>query len=215
MLPDESDNQPNSLTTRGIELEHIPPAGHTQEDNSAIFLTYLSFLGDVEKTSAATNVVVPYIWQLAKKEGWQAKVDALIALKKEQGSDALAREINRVTNYVQAVRFRNVIDRVLRTVTKTDEDFDDFLTQHGKEVRNTSCKTVVELVKAAQIVHSMTYASLGDTCGERVSRDEDATVSSTLFASLAKKAGIAMSPTSSDPTASARAKLLEPPVPAT
>jgi len=194
-----------------VSLDLVPDSRFTGPvDNSTIFLTYLSFLGDADKTAAALNVVPAYVRDLAEREHWQVKVDGLRTLRQTDGADALARELNRVSNYVQAVRARNLVDRVLRTVTKSEEEFDQFITQNGKEFSNRSCKTVTDLIKAMQAVHSMTYAALGDTCGERTNRDDEPGLATgVLLKSLATLAGAPVSPTAIDATSAARQILVD------
>lgn len=204
----------DSVVAAAIIENDLTPISKSEApvDNSTIFLTFLSFLGDVPKTAAALGITQSFISDLAVKEAWAPKVEALLVLKREQGADALARELNRVVNYVQAVRLRNIIDRTLRRVTADDDAFENFITNHGKENSNTTCKTLAELMKAAQIAHLMTYAALGDTCGERIQRDDDTGVSSGLLRSLAKIAGKAQDPIDIDSTKVAREGLLQAPV---
>lgn len=203
---------PSVVAQTAVDLELVPDsklAGPV--DKSTIFLTYLSFFGDVEKTSIALDIAAEYITKLADAENWASKVAALVTMRKDQGADAVARELNRTVNYVQSVRLRNIIDRTLREITKDEDAFENFLTSYGKDSTNRSCKALTELVKAAQTVQLMTYSALGDTCSERTARDPvEGAQASSLFSHLSRIASTPQDPVkSADPTGEARQGLLE------
>lgn len=200
--------QESVVTTVACEIDAVKTDQSQPHDISTIFLTYLQFLGDVEKTAAALNIVPMAVDQYAKKENWRKAVDRLLVLRESQGADALAREINRVTNYVQSVRLRNVVDRVILRMTRDEESFTDFLTLTTKGAANRSCKAIAELVKAAQMAQQMSYVALGDTSGERIERDEEVGVAGTLLKRLAEQADGA-TVTHGDATSSARAGYVE------
>lgn len=185
----------------GVQVE--PPASRMlAPDQGTIFLTYLSFMGDRDKVAAALHISPGLVVELETSQGWRTKIESLQALKLEKGADALARELNRVMNFVQSARLRALVDRAIRSVTETDRAFEDFMTNHGKHTSNTTCRAIADLVKAAQTVHEMTYASLGDTATERkhAADDPGSGVSGVLAALSRLSAGAlpAVSP-SSDP----------------
>jgi len=156
-------------------------------------MTFLSFLGDASKTAVALNLAVAQVEQLAIDNQWHAKVEELKALGREGGADTLARELNRVKAFIQATRLFNIVDRVIRTVTQNDQSFEDFISQQGKDTVNTSCKAVAELVKAAEVVQNMLYRAVGDSLGERATRNETGGIATDLLKALATMgaAGIA------------------------
>jgi hypothetical protein len=160
-------------------------------DRSVVFLTYLTFLGDADKTAAALDIPAWEVEALVESEGWKPKAAALARLRKDHGADALLREMNRVTNYVQGVRLRHVVDRVLKMLG-TDAGFDEFTTHRTKDTANFSAMGIVELRKAAEVAHRLTYQALGDSVGERLSReDSESQVSASVIKSLASMAGVA------------------------
>jgi hypothetical protein len=141
-------------------------------DNISVFLTFVTFLGDVDKTAAALHMPAEDVKALAIVNGWFEKVDELNKLRtQEGGAAALAREINRTVNYVQTVRLRNMLDRAIRHVTRNEKRFRDFLRSHGKDASNISSRAPLELVKAVETVQRMSYAALGDTVSERLEGD--------------------------------------------
>lgn len=194
-------NDPNLVAPPAPEKGHV--------DNTTIFLTYLSFLGDVDKTAAACNISCLYVDEIARTEKWGDKVAALVTLRKDKGADALARELNRTTNFVQGVRIRNLIDKVLAEVFNNEVKFEDLITSRGKNADNTTMKGIVELAKAAEIAHRLTYQALGDSMVERATRDEDAEANQVSLGVL--RALAAASPTQKiiDPSAPARGLLID------
>lgn len=141
-------------------------------DNVSIFLTFVTFLGDVDKTAAALHMQPEDVKAMATVNGWIEKVDELNKLRtQEGGAAALAREINRTVNYVQTVRLRNMLDRAIRHVTRNEKRFRDFLRSHGKDATNISSRAPLDLVKAVETVQRMSYAALGDTVSERLEGD--------------------------------------------
>lgn len=142
-------------------------------DRGTLLLTYLSFLGDADKTAAALHTTVSYVRKEAIAGGWESQVARFVALKQQQGTDALAKELNRTVNYVQAVKLRNLLDRVIQRITDEKHTFDDFVRARGKDQDNFSAKGAVDLVKAIETVHKMTYQALGDSLGERVTSEKD------------------------------------------
>lgn len=188
------------------------PVAETVQQRSeptTVFLTYLSCLGNVQKTAAALMLDVSFVEMLAKREGWEVKVKALLALRKEQGAEALARELNRTVNLVQAVRLRNVIDQIIRRITDDTASFEDFISSRSAKCDNVSMRNMTDLVKACESIHRMTYQALGDSLSERIDRDDDADATTTSLAVL--KALAVIQP--NDPAASARQLICGRPTP--
>lgn len=181
-----------------------PPANLV--DPTTAFLTYISFLGDVQKTAAALDVSAGWLTDMAQRENWAAKVEALIALKKEKGAEALAREFNRTACFVQGVRIRNLIERVLAQVFADEHRFEDLIAQRSAKVDNFTAKGLVELAKAAEIAHRLCYQALGDSLTERVARDEDD--ASIVSLGVLRALSQATSSDITDPTKHVRQKLL-------
>lgn len=197
------DNPPVSspISEIACEAELVAPR-HEEKgpvDRGTLLLTYLSFLGDAEKTAAALHTTVVYVRREAVAGGWESQVQRFVALKQEQGTDALAKELNRTVNYVQAVKLRNLLDRVIQRITDEKLSFDDFVSARGKDKDNFSAKGAVDLVKAVETVHKMTYQALGDSLGERVTSEKDEgakNVSLSVLRALAATTGTTLAGTS-------------------
>lgn len=173
-------------------------------DTGTMLLAYLSFMGDVEKTAAALHVVPEYIQRQAIAHKWDVQIDRLKQLKQQQGTDALAKELNRTVNFVQAVRLRNLFDRLVRDMTDDPKIFAEFTTIRGTpgtekvpaKPDQSTCKPLLELAKAIAEIHRMTYLALGDTQGERSEKDEGASnISLSVLRALSASAGTALDPT--------------------
>lgn len=185
---------------------HFPTAETSQQRHelTTVFQTYVACLGNAQRTAAALMLSVDFVEMAAKRESWDDKVKALLALRKESGAEALAREINRVANVVQAVRLRNLIDRVIRRITDSEQCFEDFVSNRSAKSDNVTMRNLADLAKACETTHRLTYNALGDSLTERIDRDEDAGVNATSMAVL--KALSIVSP--DDATAGARKLLL-------
>lgn len=160
-------------------------------DRPAILQVYLATFGDAEKTAMILNTDVRVIESYAAEENWQKKVDALRKLRAEHGADALARELNRTANFVQAIRLRKMLDRFIKNVCRKGK-FEDFCTNHGKNASNISFKAPLELVKACQLVQDMTYNALADNkTARKASESEDSESNSSLAVFRMLNAGVA------------------------
>jgi len=145
----------------------VAPISPEVVDRSAMFLTYLAFMGDVQRTAAALMVDPVRVSEAAEFEGWDKRVKHLLGVKSDMGPDEFLRELNRVVNFVQAVRLRSIMDEVLKRVQGPESSLDDFLTQSTKDVSNRSAKGLLEIIKCCEAVHRMTYTALGDLPGKR------------------------------------------------
>lgn len=185
--PPPADNQPVSLPLVREVVEANPgmlaPASPDAVDRSTMFLTYLAFLGDVQRTAAALMIDPAKVEAAAAYEGWDRKVTHLKSVKSSMGPDEFLRELNRVVNFVQSLKLRNIMDRVLAKLGH-DAGLDEFLTTRTKDSTNRTCKTVAEIVKACEAVHRMTYTALGDAPAKRSMDDGDAGKSSLALSIL-------------------------------
>jgi hypothetical protein len=147
----------------------LPAVNKNTLDVSQIFLTYLTFGGDVDRTSIAVNLDREIVMNLAKAENWPAKLDQLTKLNDGADSKVLQVQINRAINYVQAHRLRAIVDKVISHLsTKRAEDIVDLFTRVGKNGEpEFSARPLTDLVKAAESCQVMTQRALGDTASER------------------------------------------------
>lgn len=165
----EGDSQPLSIPlvreTVSQHPEIMAPVSADQIDRSAMFLTYLAFLGDIHRTAAALMVDPLKVKAAAEHEGWDKKVKHLTQVKNDLGPDEFLRELNRVVNFVQAVRLRSIMDKVLARLG--GDGLDAFLTTYTKDTSNTSVKALRDVIACCEAVHRLTYTALGDLPGKR------------------------------------------------
>ena len=141
-------------------------------DVSQCWLVYMSFIGDVEKTAAVTQLAPAVIQQLAKDEGWDEKIRRVSLLAKGGKPGDWERAQNRALCYVQAHRLRMTFDTMLEKVFGMDADqLISFLSTRTAMGRETvSARFLADLTAAVEKTHHLSYAALGDTVKEREAR---------------------------------------------
>jgi hypothetical protein len=157
-----------------------------------MFLTYLAFLGDVERTAAALMVDPKRVQEAAAFERWDVKVKHLRSVQSDLGPDEFLRELNRVVNFVQAVRLRSVMDGVLARLQGPDNDLDSFLSQTSQHATNRNAKALLDVIKCCEAVHRMTYTALGDVASKRTLDEGDSakgSVALSILGALSQGAG--------------------------
>jgi len=164
----------------------MPDTGNPEEkfyfDRQQAFLIYAKFTGDVEKTAHSLNVSPLDIISIAKSEGWDDKLAAIIKLKKSGKPGDIERGINRALNFVQAHRMRCFLERmVCKLENMSDEELFEYCFQEtvkqGKDGSVTKTKGITtrpfaDLASALEKVHATTYAALSDTAADRTARKE-------------------------------------------
>jgi len=150
----------------------------TPEDQgySKALLTYISFGGDTTKTAAALGLERAEIDALEARHGWEGKLATLEALRKEKGPEAMAKELNRTINFVQAVRVRELLDRIISQMSEGDDKalVGMMMVPNAKGDRFFQTRALTDLTKAVQTCQSMTYLALGDMVSEREAAKEGA-----------------------------------------
>lgn len=143
-------------------------------DVAQIFLTYMSLVGDVDKTAAALDMEPKVVQALAEQEEWTEKVRRLSVMSRSGKPGDYERAQNRALNFVQAHRLRMTVDAMLRAFDgKTPEEIVEmFTTLDKKGDRHISARFLADLAAAAEKVQALSYAALGDTVKERVERAE-------------------------------------------
>ena len=147
----------------------------TRIDVSQCFLLYMTVIGDVEKTAAALDYDPAFVAWLAESEGWKEKVRRISVMSKGEKPGDWERAQNRALNFVQAHRVRTLIDRLLVNLLgmKSDELLDTFETRdRSGNSTGYSARFFADVMSALEKVHTLSYAALGDTAGERVKRAE-------------------------------------------
>lgn len=147
-------------------------------DYTKTFLTYCTFLGDVDKTSIATGIGADFLRHISERDRWSQKVRQLAQIRKDQGIEAFTRELNRTSNYVQAIQLRTLLDRVIQNLTDNKQSLEDFVTvatrqKGGGEVKNKTGRNFADLTRAVEAVQRMTYVALGDGQVDRLKVGSD------------------------------------------
>lgn len=149
-------------------------------DVTQAFLVFMAVIGSVERTAAALNVDPEFIAWLAEQEGWVAKIRRVSIMSKSEKPGDWERAQNRALCFVQAHRARLLMDRLITSLHNMEDD--EFLAHfrtHSKDGREGySARFFSDLMAALDKAHSMSYAALGDSVGERLERereDEEAT----------------------------------------
>lgn len=168
-------------------------------DVSQVFNLYLTFGGDAARTSVAANVPRETVVELARLEGWDAKVADLAVLKEASSGDVVV-AMNRAVNFAQASRLRKLVDMVVsELITKSPEELVDALStkrydsETGKVVSSSfSARSLTDLVKAGEAAELMTQRALGDTVAERPEGSNDKKGSSIALMVQQAMSGAAM-----------------------
>jgi hypothetical protein len=127
------------------------------------FSTYMTFCGDVERTSLALNLPPQTIRDLAKSEQWDSKLDEFQKLRTGDPRE-LQVQINRTVNYVQAHRLRSIVDKIISHFQGMEaEEIINVLTETSASGSKFSSRPLADLVKAAEACQAMTSRALGDT----------------------------------------------------
>lgn len=141
-------------------------------DTSRIFLTYITFVGDVEKTAEELGLDPAIVRKIADDEDWESKIRKVSLMSKSDKPGDWERAANRALCFVQAHQIRGLIDRMLQSFKGlTPEEIADRLGTFDKNGSiHVSARFFADLTAAAQKAHEMSYAALGDSMGERKDR---------------------------------------------
>jgi hypothetical protein len=145
------------------------PARKESLDVSRIFLAYLATCGDVAQTADIAMCKIADVLFLARTEMWDQKLSESQLSRgpsPEKAKDR-AREVNRMANYIQAIRLRALIDKSLQWIYENEENVHKFCSEVNKQGNRVfSTKPVLDLAKAAETVQGMTYRALGDVVAD-------------------------------------------------
>ena len=157
-------------------------------DVSKVFLAYMTFVGDVERTAAALDMHPDTVRQLAEQEGWHGKIQRVNALTKSGQPGDYERGVNRALSFVQAHRIRLLLDRVLRRYEDlTDDELDARLETVGRGgTRAFSCRFMADFTAAMEKAQHLAYLALGDSLAEREMRGkpDDEVEATTIHAAV-------------------------------
>lgn len=141
-------------------------------DIAKIFLAFVQFVGDVERTAAALHLDPEVVRKLAEQEGWQGKIEKICLLSKSGKPGDWERAQHRALAFVQAHQLRRIIDGVLSELgDQTPEELVESLRVTTKGGSYMSAKFLSDLAAAMDKAHNLGYHALGDTLGERAERE--------------------------------------------
>jgi hypothetical protein len=109
----------------------------------------------------------------------------LIRLQESSVPGDAERGVNRAINFVQADRFRQYLERLLRALfSMSDEELNAFcfgadVDKSGNTTHRMHTRPFADLASALEKAHAMTYAALSDTATDRKARHEDADTENT------------------------------------
>jgi len=136
------------------------------KDISRIFLAFMVSNGDLKETARLTGESIHTVSLLARAEHWDQKLEenGMGALAGTEDSDKeAAKSWARATCYIQALRLRGVVDKVLHQIYENEENVEKFCTERDKRGNPfLSMKPLKELVDAAERCHQMLYRAVGD-----------------------------------------------------
>lgn len=146
-------------------------------DVSQVFLAFVALVGDVEKTALALDLDPKVVARLAEEEGWHEKIRRVCLLSKSGKPGDWERAQNRALCWIQAHQVRDLLSRILHDVKEMETDA--LLDKTGSIDRTGesrwSSRFFSDLTAAMDKAHAMSYAALGDTCGERTTRETSET----------------------------------------
>lgn len=137
----------------------------TKINEAHLFVLWQSLGGSAEVVSRATGISKRVIESLAHDYQWEQLAGGKLALKDKQ----LEKDINRAQNYLQAVRLRGLLDTVMSYLTdpaNEDKLKATIFTLSDKGEPKIGSKGFLELAKAFETLHNITYRALGDKVAE-------------------------------------------------
>jgi hypothetical protein len=135
---------------------------------SSLYLLWLSLGGDPVLTAAVAHVRVEIIQSLEYDFQWKALAGGKLGVKDTK----IEQDVNRAQNFVQAQRLRRLVDAAINELEHPDQ-LRASLVEEGRDPSaaiKITAKPLVELAKAAEAIHNLSYRALGDT----VARNADA-----------------------------------------
>jgi hypothetical protein len=139
----------------------IKPSQH-----GPLFLLAASLDGDLHQAAVIAGVSGPELAELADALGWRPKLASLVELRETEGPDAFAREVNRLTNYDQATRCRDLLTRAVEhLLDQSPEELLQSVSEKGG--RTWTARVFADVAKSMETVQGLTYRALGDTLTER------------------------------------------------
>lgn len=169
-------------TAKKLEsLQQMDPIYHSLKgdeiDAESAFQVYAQLTGDVEKAAHALGISPAQVIEMASSLGWQERLKTIFELKKSNKPGDVEKAINRAVNFVQAHRYRIVLERITNRLyaMSADELVGEITTvsydKDGNEVKRViNTRILADLATALEKVQQLTYAALVDTSSDRSKR---------------------------------------------
>ncbi len=172
------------LISGELALAKIQKAEMAALDTQQAFLIYASFSGDVDQTAAALDIPSAQVAQMAEDQGWRPRIATLVSLKRAGNARDVERGINRAQNFVQAHRFRLVLERLIRRFSEMDdvELANASMTRIEHKNKDGSLdyiehkinsRAFADLASAVEKAQMLSYYALGDSATERNHRTKE------------------------------------------
>ena len=133
-------------------------------DQARTWMCYAAFSGDIEKTAISAKVPAPMVRALEHDFNWPTK---LKRLKTGAGEAEAEKVANRVVNYLQAQKLRDIVTTAIELYTSEDKLISALVKfryiKEGEIAEITqNPKAVLDLCKALESIHNCCYRALGD-----------------------------------------------------
>ncbi len=134
-------------------------------DPAAVFSALVLFRGDPIQTAESLRIPEKVVLEFSAKYGWATKLRDM-GVSGSTGptnkQDAVARFQNRAMNFVQAIRLRELVDRLTVELLEDPEKLKEFTTVVSKNGFKRDMRAIVDLVNAADTAQMMTSRALQD-----------------------------------------------------
>lgn len=161
-------------------MTEIPSAQQVVIDREQGFLLFATFCGDIVKTSAALGIPPAVLLRVVDEEGWVLKLAPILELKRSNSPGDLERAMNRALNFVQALRYKTLLERALRSMIGWSEEelrehlSTPILNKEGITIGTKfATRALADFASALEKAHALSYMALNDTASERVKRREE------------------------------------------
>lgn len=129
-------------------------------DQVRAFMTYAHFNGDANRAALALGLPSDDVETLAALYGWAGR---LKSARGSGSSEGAARSLNRAINFVQAHRIRGMVDQLIQEFSSSPEKLVAMVTVQSMQKNYIDTGPFLNLVRAAQVAHEMTYRASGDS----------------------------------------------------
>lgn len=144
-----------------------------------VFQYYALFCCDVYRAALAANLPVEDVQRMAAEGRWNDRLKTLVKLSESGRPGDVERATNRAINFVQAHKYRILLEKILRGLAAIQKQkldsfcYEEYEVKGGGTKRKLLCRPFADMASALEKCHAMTYAALNDTVSERRERKEE------------------------------------------